>query len=95
MNTRIIICRYLGLAATVLLFCGSAPAEEEEHHEGHEGEDESLVLSEAERQAAGIETDAVARQRLLRQLRLPGEVIPNAYRSAKVAPRITAPAASA
>ncbi len=56
----------------------------------HEEEGEALVLTQSERSAAGIEISAVGYRQLSELLRLPGEVIPDAYKSAKVAPRITA-----
>jgi cobalt-zinc-cadmium efflux system membrane fusion protein len=64
--------------------------DDHDDHDEHEGEDEAVKLSAAERQSAGVETGIVAQRVLSETLRLPGEVIPNIYKSAMVAPRITA-----
>jgi cobalt-zinc-cadmium efflux system membrane fusion protein len=68
--------------------------EEEDHHEDEgqedEGHEEGLKLSVSERNKAGIELLTLERKSVSRRFRVPGEVQPNAYKSAKIAPRITA-----
>jgi len=82
MNGRLaMITRALVVMAATAIICQVTLAEEE---------GEALVLTESERTAAGIEIGAVERRTLSELLRLPGEVVPDAYKSAKVAPRITA-----
>jgi cobalt-zinc-cadmium efflux system membrane fusion protein len=72
--------------AAIILVVSTAWSEEAEHEEG----EVSLVLDSAERQAAGIRIGTVQRKEVFQRQRVPGEVVPNAYKSAKVAPRITA-----
>ena len=59
-------------------------------HEDHEEEGGPITLSTDERKAAGIETIVVTRRALDETVRVPAEVVLNAYASAKVTPRITA-----
>jgi len=77
------------MVATAMIF-QIALAEEHDDHDEHDEEEEALVLTESERADAGVEIGVVELRLLAELLRLPGEVIPNAYLSAKVAPRITA-----
>ena len=51
------------------------------------------MTADAQR-AAGIVVDTVAPRALNETLRVPGEVVINAYRSARVTPRITAQVAA-
>jgi len=91
MNVRLAMRkRALVVIAAMLIICQVTLAEEEDGHDEHEEEGEGLVLTTVERKAAGIETGVVGHRSLTELLRLPGEVILDAYRSAKVAPRITA-----
>jgi cobalt-zinc-cadmium efflux system membrane fusion protein len=64
-------------------------AAEEEHEEGHE-EENVLVLTAEERKKSGLKIEKVEYKSLSEQLSSPGEVIVNAYASAKVAPRVAA-----
>lgn len=78
-----VICLFLALTTTLAL------AEEGHTEEAHE-ERGALVLSGDEREAAGIVVDTVAQRILSETLRVPAEVVINAYRSARVTPRIQA-----
>jgi len=64
--------------------------EERADHDEHAHKDDSLHLDAGERRAAGIRLGRVEMRALAARIRLPAEVIPNAYRSAKVATRVTA-----
>jgi len=76
------------LAVCVLLGTNSPLFADED---GHEGENSNVVeLSAAQREAAGIEIDTVGEHGLSETVRLPGEVVVNAYRSASVTTRIVA-----
>jgi len=91
MNIRLaMIKRALVVIVAAAIIFQSAFADEEDGHDDHEEEGEGLVLTESERADAGIEIGVVERRSLSELLRLPGEVIPNAYLSAKVVPRIPA-----
>ncbi len=91
MNLRLaMIRRVLVIMAATAMICQPVLAEEHDDHDEHEEEGEALVLTESERAEAGVEIGVVERRPLAELLRLPGEVIPNAYLSAKVAPRIAA-----
>ena len=63
---------------------------DEHDNDGDGHEDEALKLTVAQQVEAGIETAEMRVSSVNRRLRVPGEVQANAYRSAKVAPRITA-----
>jgi len=67
---------------------------EEDGHDGHEEEGGAIELSEETQRAAGIVVNTVAPRALNETLRVPGEVVINAYRSARVTPRITAQVAA-
>ncbi|KAA3663441.1 MAG: efflux RND transporter periplasmic adaptor subunit [Chloroflexi bacterium] len=91
MNVRFaMIKRAVFVMVATAMICQVTIAEEEDGHDEHEEEGEGLVLTESERNDAGIEIGAVELRPLSELLRLPGEVMPNAYLSAKVAPRIAA-----
>lgn len=61
-------------------------AQSDEHEDGRG----VIELSVEERKGAGIEVNTVTKRTLSETLRVPGEVIANAYRSSRVTPRITA-----
>ncbi len=65
-------------------------AEDEHGHEGEEEEEGAIEMTVAERDAMGIRVDAVSMRALSEVLRMPGEVVVNAYQSATVTPRIVA-----
>jgi cobalt-zinc-cadmium efflux system membrane fusion protein len=67
-----------------------AQAEEEHDEEGHGGEGNAMVLSVNERKTAGIVVDTVILRSLNDTLRVPAEVVINAYQSARVTPRMQA-----
>jgi len=78
-------------ALVFLLFAGSAPllAEEDEH--GHEEEQSNVVeMTAAERSAAGISTASATQRGLSKQVKMPAEVVINAYQSASVTTRVNA-----
>jgi len=86
------------LKACVLLWAlasvpiGSADSADEEDHaaEAHGTEKSALQLSLKEREQAGMAIAVVEQQVLNETLRVPGEVVINAYRSAHVTPRMQA-----
>jgi membrane fusion protein, heavy metal efflux system len=65
---------------------------QEDDHDDREGEEGggAIELTVDEQRAAGIVVDTVAPRALNETIRVPGEVVINAYRSARVTPRITA-----
>jgi len=92
MNLRISKISVYVVAFVWLTFCFGIVQGEDGHNDGEDHEEESgaLVMTAAELSAAGVIIGPVERASVSEQLRLPGEVVPNAYTSAKVAPRITA-----
>lgn len=82
---RVLLTATLFAAMNPLLASESGNAAEEEH-----AEDGGLTLDAAAREVAGIVTAPVDVRPLREILRVPGEVTVNAYRSAKVTPRIDA-----
>lgn len=64
------------------------PVYAQEHH--HEDEDNVIKMTIDERISAGIVVDNVTFRRLNETVIVPGEVVINAYRSARVTPRINA-----
>lgn len=73
-----------------LLLCLAWPLFAQDEH-GHEEEElESIVMTAGERAEAGISTGTVVLQTLSEQVRMPAEVVVNAYQSASVTTRITA-----
>lgn len=84
--------RLYGFVLTVLLLTRPGLSEETHHH-GHgveDHEDGVITMTDAERQAQGIETGRVEMRVLHEEITVPGEVVINAYRSAKVTTRISA-----
>ena len=75
------VCLCLALIAPVYA--------QEDDHEGEEGGG-AIELTVDEQRSAGIVVDTVAPRALNETIRVPGEVVINAYRSARVTPRITA-----
>ncbi len=64
---------------------------QEDGHDDHEGEESNaIVMTADEQRAAGVVVEAVTRQAINETLRVPAEVVINAYASARVTPRITA-----
>jgi len=79
----------LSLALGVLALSGLSIAEEDEH--GHEEEEGSVVeMTADERLAAGITTGNAGRRGLSGLVKMPAEVVINAYKSASVTTRISA-----
>ncbi len=62
----------------------------EEGHSNEERGEEGLTLSEDERKKAGIVLQTITKQAVSKPIRVPGEVQANAYKTAKIAPRIAA-----
>jgi len=73
-----------------LVLSASVGAEEKEHGDHEDEESGAVELTIEERKSAGVVVATVAQQTLSEMLRMPGEVVINAYRSSKVTPRITA-----
>ncbi len=73
---------------------GSEAHDNEDNQEQHEDHDEHeagvVELSAAQQQAAGIVVQTLEPRQLAAEIRAPGEVMLNAYRSSKVTPRVTA-----
>ncbi len=82
----------LKLWALCLCLTLIAPAyAQEDDHDDHEDEESGAIeLTADEQHSAGIVVNAISRRALNETLRVPGEVVINAYRSARVTPRITA-----
>lgn len=77
--------------ATLVLLGICLPLAAADDEDDHEGEEAGVVeMTVAERNAAGIEIAGVGVQTLTGSVRLPGEVVINAYRSAIVTTRVTA-----
>lgn len=70
--------------------CGQNSGESAELEEAEAEEATEVTMSEAEREAQGIQTMLVERRALAATVSAPGEVRTNAYRSALVTPRIGA-----
>jgi len=83
------IFKYGVICLILALTTAPALAEEDHAEEGHE-EGGALELSVDEREAAGVVVDTVTQRTLSETLRVPAEVVINAYRSARVTPRIQA-----
>lgn len=71
-----------------------AYAEEDGHDEHGEEEAGAIALTPEQQRAAGILSDTVKTQALQETIRMPGEVVINAYRSARVTSRVTAQVAA-
>ena len=70
-----------------------APAYAQEDGHDEHGEEEgggAIEMTLDERASAGVTVEAIARRALSESVRLPGEVVSNAYRSARVTTRIPA-----
>lgn len=79
------------LAAASLLLACSAPSLADSEVHGHDEEEGSAVeITAAERSKAGVVIAAVSRRTLSEGIRMPAEVVVNAYMSTKVTTRITA-----
>jgi cobalt-zinc-cadmium efflux system membrane fusion protein len=79
----------LPLALLALSLSVAIPAQEDEH--GHEEEENNAVEMTADEQsAAGITTASASRRGLSGQIKMPAEVVVNAYKSASVTTRISA-----
>ena len=78
-------------ACSCLAFLVPAHAQDADHDEHGEDEEGSAIrMTLDERASAGVTVQAIARRALSESLRLPGEVVINAYRSARVTTRIPA-----
>jgi cobalt-zinc-cadmium efflux system membrane fusion protein len=75
-----------GVATLLIAFSSSLAIAEE----GHDEEGVALIFSTQERDAAGISVEEVSVQSLSETLRVPAEVLINAYQTARVTPRIQA-----
>ncbi len=85
MNTGTLWAACLSLAMVAPVFA------EEAGHEKPEGQEAGKIeLTTAEQRAAGIVIGRVAPRALSETVRVPGNVVINMYRSARVTPRITA-----
>ena len=74
-----------------------APAYAQEGDHDEHGEEEgggAIEMTLDERTSAGVAVEAIARRALSESVRLPGEVVSNAYRSARVTTRIPAQVAA-
>ncbi len=88
MNSKKLWVMYLCLA-----LIGSVNAQEDGHddHEGEESEASAAIEMTADQQrVAGIILGTVARRPISETVRVPAEVVINAYASARITPRITA-----
>ncbi len=76
----------LPLTVLVLSLSVATPAQEDEH--GTEEEESSVVeMTADERMAAGIDTASVSRHGISGQVKMPAEVVANAYKSSRVTTR--------
>ncbi|MEQ9563892.1 MAG: efflux RND transporter periplasmic adaptor subunit [Woeseiaceae bacterium] len=76
-------------AAFAMLFIGTPAKSQDEH--GHEGEEAASVeMTSEERAASGVRIANVEMRVLSEQIRMPAEVVIDAYQSASVTTRITA-----
>jgi cobalt-zinc-cadmium efflux system membrane fusion protein len=81
----------LKLSLTLLAFALSMPSLAQEDEHGHEEEEGAAVeMTAAEQTAAGVTTSKADRRGLSGQVRMPAEVVVNAYQSASVTTRIRA-----
>ncbi len=62
----------------------------DENGDNHEGEESSVELTTAQLQAAGIVISELQPSEINNEIRAPGEVVFNSYRSKKITPRISA-----
>ena len=65
---------------------------QEDGHDDHEGEEESgaIEMNADEQRSGGVVVATIGSRELSETLRVPGEVVINAYQSVRVTPRITA-----
>lgn len=83
--------KFTNYLAVCLCFALTAPAIAQDDHDDHSEEQGAAVeLNIRQQQSAGIRLDTVASRTLSEAMRVPGEVVINAYRSARVTTRITA-----
>ena len=81
----------LWAVCSCLAIISPAYAQDDGHDEhGEEEGGGSIEMTLDERTSAGVTVEAIARRALSESVRLPGEVVTNAYRSARVTTRITA-----
>lgn len=75
-----------------LVLIGSVNAQEDEHddHEGEGEENTAIEMTADQQREAGIIVERVARRAISEIVRVPAEVVINAYASSRVTPRITA-----
>lgn len=79
------------LSLTLLAFALSVPSLAQEDEHGHEEEEGAAVeMTATEQSDAGVTTASVDKRGLNGQVRMPAEVVINAYQSASVTTRITA-----
>jgi cobalt-zinc-cadmium efflux system membrane fusion protein len=105
MKSIIKLLQLLVLTTSLALFAGGCANDTDEHaaqsgsddhgeeHDDdndHEGEGDVLHLDEIDRQSSGVKIERVSRRALGETITLPGEVVPNAYRSTQVSPRVAA-----
>jgi len=90
-NTRNFEMNILKLSLMLLPLVLSMPSLAQEDEHGHEEEESTSVeITAAEQTAAGVTTAKAAKRGLSGQVRMPAEVVINAYQSASVTTRITA-----
>ncbi len=90
---EIYMIKFFGFVVLCLMFVLNSPflLASEDHNDGEAGREESdIVLSSGQRKAAGVVIDKVLPHALTETLRVPAEVVVNAYQSARVTPRIQA-----
>jgi cobalt-zinc-cadmium efflux system membrane fusion protein len=83
--------KLLKLPLALLALCLSVAIPAQEDEQGHEEEENNVVEMTADEQsAAGITTASASRRGLSGQIKMPAEVVVNAYKSASVTTRISA-----
>lgn len=80
----------IGVACLCLALTPHVYAESDAHEDEHGEESGAIEMTLEARKGAGITVDVVTTRALNETLRVPAEVIANAYRSSRVTPRITA-----
>lgn len=91
MKTLAICVLCLGLMLSSVSFAQAQATDDHDDAAEHQEEAAGAVeLTADEQRAAGVVVDSVLRRSLNETVRVPGEVVINAYRSARVTPRITA-----
>lgn len=85
-NLYIVLGACLALALMVPVI-----AQDHDDHDDHEGEENGAIELTTEQQStAGVIVQSIAARALSETLRVPGEVVVNAYQSSRVTPRVTA-----